>query len=306
MKITRRKFDALIMTGAATLSLALAAGPAMAQNASGVTIPVDQIGVVTGSLGRSELTDDTRGTMQAIAECGIKNIEWSFSNLQEDVPSFTGVSLTDILALSNEFGIGAPSLGVGAGDVTERFDLLVEIANDLGASDVRISGVDKVEGESRHDYYSRLAAVLNEAGAALAAEGITLSYHNHEQEFLDDVGDGMSGYDLLLAEVDPANAGFQLDIGWSAVGGADPAALMRDNPGRFHMLHVRDLALTTDAEGNISPTHTPVGEGDMDWEAIFAASEVAGVRWFIVELSGYTGVDASCDAIEYLTANFTQ
>src|SRR5690606_6791990 len=141
--------------------------------------------------------------------------------------------------------------------------------------------------------------------AALAAEGITLSYHNHEQEFIDQVSDGVSGYDLLLAEVDPANAGFELDIGWSAVRGADPAALMAENPGRFHMLHVRDLKVETAADGAVSAVDTAVGDGDMDRDAIVAQRESAAVRGFIIELSEPGGIEASYDNVKYLIDNFT-
>lgn len=301
MTFSRRMFDTLIMAGAAALSLSLAS-PALAQ---GVTIPAERIGVVTGSLDTGLLRADPRGSLEAATACGVDVIEFSFSDLDAEVPAFSGVPVTDIAALGEEFGYIVPSLGIGAGDLTERYDQTVEIAKTLGATHLRISGVDDVEGEPLIDYYTRLADTLNEYGAALAAEGITLSYHNHEQEFIDQVSDGVSGYDLLLAEVNPANAGFELDIGWSAVGGADPAALMAENPGRFHMLHVRDLKVETAADGTVSAVHTAIGEGDMDWEAIFAQSESAGVQWFIIELSEPRGIEASCDNVKYLIDNFT-
>lgn len=299
MTFLRRPFDALVLTTTA-LSLGLAAVPAMAQDAS-VTIPADRIGVVSFSFG-SQLRDDPQGTLEALTACGIENIEFSGS-----IDNLRGVSVEQVATFSGELGFAVPSIGVGGDEVSGRTDEVIAAAKALGATYVRISGVDEVEGEADLDYYTRLAGVLNESGAAMAAEGITLAYHNHEGEFLADVGNGMSGYDLLLAEVEPENAVFELDTLWATVGGADPAALMEENPGRFPMLHVRDGVMLADAD-EPDADDTTVGQGEIDFEAIFAQSEVAGVEWYFIELGSPQpdGVTATCDSLEYLTATFTE
>ena len=300
MKISHRAF-ALAGGASTALSLALAAGPALAQESS-VTIPADRIGVVGFTI-RDQLEEAPRETLEAVTECGIQNIEFSGSDLEASPPSFQNVPVPEIAALSEELGFNVPSLGVGGSDLTERLDVVIDAANAVGASYIRISGISDVEGESAEDYYTRLAGVLNEAGAALAEEGITLAFHNHDASFRADVGNGMSGYDLLLAEVNPENAAFELDTYWAAAAGADPAMLLAEHPGRFPLMHVKD-GLVTEGE---DATFTTVGEGDVNFEEIFAQADTGGVEYFFIENDRPQpdGVTVTCDSLEYLTNTFT-
>lgn len=307
MKFSRRKFDTLVLAGAAATALSLGfAGTALAQNASSVTIPADKIGVAGFSLG-GDFGENTRNILEQVTACGIENIEFTGSRLADSPPAFQGVSVADLKAYSEEFGFKVPSLGISGADVADRLDIVIEVAKELGAEYVRISGAPNVENESDADYYARLAQLMNGAGAALAEEGIILAYHNHEGEFLADLGNGQSGYDYLLAEVDPANAVFELDTLWAAVGGVDPAVLMQEHPGQFAMLHVRDGLIITNAEGEPDADDTNVGDGEINFEAIFAQAEVAGVEWFIMEIGSPQpdGITATCASLDYLLANFT-
>src|SRR5690606_15803522 len=101
--------------------------------------------------------------------------------------------------------------------------------------------------------------------------GVTLAYHNHEYEFVD-LGDGVTGYDILLAETDPELVAFELDLYWSMIVDADPVALIQDNPGRFPLLHVKDAHTVTDADGTQSTTFATVGQGFLDFQPIFDLS----------------------------------
>ena len=47
-------------------------------------------------------------------------------------------------------------------------------------------------------------------------------------------------YDLLLSETDPELVGFQLDVGWAALAGADVCDYIEKNPGRFPLIHVKE------------------------------------------------------------------
>lgn len=304
MRISRRAIDALLLAGTtAALSLGLATGGALAQSdgVSHLGIPVDRIGVV-GYTFRGQISEDPRGTLEAVAACGIENIEFSFPSLAGDVPAFLGVSVPDIKAYSEEFGFAVPSLGVNGGDLTDRMDVVIASANELGATHIRISGTNRIEGEPEADYYGRLATLLNEAGAVLKAEGITLSYHNHDAEF-EDIGDGQTGYDILLAEVDPDNAAFELDLYWAVNGAADPIELITENPGRFVLFHVKDAQrVTVDGEEQI--TFATVGQGFIDFPTILALPEVADVEYFFIENDRPEpdGVTSTCEGYAYLSA----
>jgi sugar phosphate isomerase/epimerase len=83
------------------------------------------------------------------------------------------------------------------------------------------------------------------------------------------------GYDILLTGTDPALVVMELDIFWIRKGQRDPLTYFARYPGRFHMLHVKDMA----ADGSM----VDVGAGATDWKAIFRQARAAGVRHYFLE-----------------------
>ncbi len=297
--LTFKKYAALIMAGTAASAIFAVAVPAAAQE-SHLGLPVEKIGVVSFTI-REMLANNPRDTLAGITQCGIKSVEFSSPNFDDAEPKFANVPVSEIASFQDEFGFAVPSLGVNGNHITDSFDSLVEAAKTVGATYVRISGIEKVDGEAPADYYTRLATFLNEEGAKLKAEGITLAYHNHDAEF-QDVGNGTTGYQMLLDQVDEANAAFELDLYWAAIV-TDPVQLINDNPGRFQLYHVKDRTPTP--EGSEDPyVMTTVGNGDIDWATIFALDETAGVQHYFIENDRPfpDGVVSACDGYAYLTA----
>lgn len=130
------------------------------------------------------------------------------------------------------------------------------------------------------DDWLALADTLNAKAAELAGAGLTLAYHNHNIEFAR-FGD-RTGYDMLVERTDPALVSFELDVGWVAAAGLDPAALLLRHPGRFSAVHLKDvapIAPNTHFQGH----STEVGAGIVDWRAVLAAADQIGVAQFYVE-----------------------
>jgi sugar phosphate isomerase/epimerase len=59
-------------------------------------------------------------------------------------------------------------------------------------------------------------------------------------------------------------------------GGKDPVELFKQNPGRFPLLHVKDLDATKEII-------MPVGEGTIDYKRIFDAASTAGLKYYFIE-----------------------
>lgn len=123
--------------------------------------------------------------------------------------------------------------------------------------------------------WRQCARVLDKAGSATQAAGVTLCYHNHSFEFVD-VG-GRTALDLLYDETDPAHVQAELDTYWIKHGGSDPAAYIRRLPQRCPLLHIKDMA------SNAERSFAEIGAGVLDWKGIFDAAETSGVVWAIVE-----------------------
>lgn len=110
---------------------------------------------------------------------------------------------------------------------------------------------------------------FDEVGKLCAAEGIQYGYHNHSHEFKRVEGQVM--YDYMIQHTDPAYVFFEMDTYWAVVGGAAPCEYYRTYPGRFTVLHIKDLCT--------------LGESGMvGFDAIFNAHETAGMKEFVVEV----------------------
>jgi sugar phosphate isomerase/epimerase len=140
------------------------------------------------------------------------------------------------------------------------------------------------------------AATFNRIGEACRKAGLGFAYHNHRNEF-QPVEEGGIMYDILLKETDPALVDFELDLGWAVAAGADPLALFDKYPGRFKLLHVKDM--------NAENQSVVVGQGKIDFAAIFAQSEKAGAQFYIVEYEGHEDPMESVKASATFLKNMT-
>ncbi|WP_323139086.1 sugar phosphate isomerase/epimerase family protein [Streptomyces microflavus] len=122
--------------------------------------------------------------------------------------------------------------------------------------------------------YREVARQFNRAGLVARESGLKLLYHNHGGDH--EVVDGVSLYDILLAETDPELVGFELDLYWAAKGGSSaPGELFVRHPGRFPALHVKDMAPNGD--------FADVGSGVLDFPKMFDTARRGGVRQWLVE-----------------------
>jgi sugar phosphate isomerase/epimerase len=149
----------------------------------------------------------------------------------------------------------------------------------------------------------RRCSEMNKNAALLKKFGMKYYIHNHSGEF-DVLEDGKTTeYDVLLKETDPALVAMQLDIGWAYVGGQDAIAMFKKNPGRFELWHVKDAKykeLDPKAKPSVrmrAAKITAIGDGDIDYKAVFANAKIAGLKHFVIEqdTAGQGGRDAIAD-----------
>lgn len=249
------------------------------------SVDLSAIGLV-GYTVRATMPADAAGTLGALAACGFRNIEPSGS-----AGNFYGYTAAELAPLTRDAGLTVPSLGVSLGNLQDDVELVAAEAHAIGARYVRVSG----SGDWDLADYSRTAAILNEAGERLAAEGIRVAYHNHGFE-LESTPDGVTGYDVLVRETDPAFVTMELDVYWAASVGTSATGLFERYPGRFELLHLKDMA----ADGSFAD----VGEGTIDFAAIFAAAPLAGVRYGFTEHDQPSpdGVTSACTSLGNLAA----
>ncbi|WP_285103466.1 sugar phosphate isomerase/epimerase [Promicromonospora sp. MEB111] len=249
----------------------------------GRSVDLAAIGLV-GYTVRATMPTDAAGTLAALAACGFRNIEPSGS-----AGNFYGYSAAGLAPLTEAAGLEVPSLGVSLSNLQNDVDLVVAEAHAIGARYVRVSG----SGSWTLADYSRTAAILNEAGERLSAEGIRVAYHNHGFEF-ETAENGVTGYDVLVRETNPAFVTMELDVYWAASTDTAATDLFARYPGRFELLHLKDIA----EDGSFAD----VGAGTIDFAEIFAAAPLAGVRYGFTEHDQPSpdGVTSACTSLGYL------
>jgi sugar phosphate isomerase/epimerase len=146
------------------------------------------------------------------------------------------------------------------------------------------------------------AAVFNKAGKALAKEGMKFYYHNHGYEFYEYKQGTL--FDLLVAETDPEYVSFQMDVLWTVFPAQDPAALLKKYPNRWLLVHLKDLKKgveTGSLAGHTELTNdVALGTGQVDWPALFKASQKIGVKYYFIEDESPTVIDQIPQSLRFL------
>jgi sugar phosphate isomerase/epimerase len=254
------------------------------------------IGLQIYTLG-DEAGRDLDATFRQVAAIGFREIE---------LPSLYGRKPAEVRTAADRAGLKISSLHIGvtpaqAGSVMLTSDK-TQIAETLGALGAKRAVLPIVPipatfrpvanepfqttlartfAEAGEDIWKQTAALLNERAAALKPLGIALGYHNHNIEFAP-VGK-TTGWDILLRECDPRLVSFEIDVGWVATAGRDPATFLQGLKGRVTQLHIKDVAATNTTNFALSMQPAEVGSGKLDWARILPAAHAAGVRHFYVE-----------------------
>ena len=213
-----------------------------------------------------------------------------------------GLDIGQFKKILGDTGLGCPSGHFGFGfmptekvlDDASALGVKYAICSVLPADQPKDSSQTSVDvgaviGRMNHltaDDFKRMAATANEIGASAKKRGVEFAYHNHNVEFRKLEG-GTTGYDILLKETDPALVKLEVDAGWMAAGGADPAALIAANAERVKLMHFKDFSTVTppvnELGGAASGHIVDLGAGVAPLKAAYEAARKAGVEYFIVD-----------------------
>jgi sugar phosphate isomerase/epimerase len=253
---------AWMATGCASESDSSASSASAADTSAAGTRSLPALGVQLYTV-RSLMEDDFEGTLQSVADIGFDHVE--FAGYYERSPE-------EVRALLDDLGLAAPSTHVPLEPLRNDLDGVIQTAQAVGHEYVICPWLPEEERASIANYRA-LAQFFNEVGGQMRDAGLQFGYHNHAFEF--EAIDGTRPYDVLLDETDPEHVTMELDLYWIREAGFDPLAYFADHPGRFALAHVKDRA----DDG----TMLPVGQGAIDFAAIFAQSEQAGLQHYVVE-----------------------
>jgi sugar phosphate isomerase/epimerase len=237
---------------------------------------------------RQVINKDVKGTIKQLADWGYREFEtYGYNN-----GMLFGMTSKEFNDYVKSVGARVVSGHYGIDVVRGQWDKAVADAKEAGQEFMCLPWI--AEADRTVDGYKKIIADTNKAGEVAQKSGIRMGYHNHAFEF-EKVGD-KTGFELLLAELDPKYVGMELDIYWVVRAGQDPIKLINQYPGRFEQWHVKDM----DKANN--DNNADVGTGTINWKPIFAQAKKSGMKHYYIEQETYP-VDPMSSAkksIEYL------
>jgi sugar phosphate isomerase/epimerase len=241
---------------------------------------------------RDSIMRDVPGAIAKVADMGYKFVEPAGYNNGK----FYGMEPADFKALLDKNNLPMISSHTGQAlpdsahwdEVMAWWDACIDAHAQVGAKYI-VQPFMGAEAYRSLDTLKLYCNYFNAIGEKCNAKGIRFGYHNHDREFSTQL-DGQTIYDVMLENTDPSKVTFEMDLYWTVMGGANPIDYFNKYPGRFELWHIKDK-------------YEVGGEGTMmDWKAIWAGAEKAGMKYGVVEVEEYTTDEfTSCQkSLEFL------
>jgi sugar phosphate isomerase/epimerase len=268
------------------------------QNGQGAKLDVarliqNKIGLEIYSL-REELKKDVPTTLQKMKAIGFNEIE---------VAGYYGLTADNFKTEMDKAGLRASGMLFDFDRFKNDIEGIVKEAKLFGVNKVGTAWIPHLKLFTKADA-EKGAAVFNEAGEKLKANGIRFYYHCHGYEFRPMKDSNGTYFDYLAKLMKPTIADFQMDVYWALHGGENPAQLLRKYPNRFISLHLKDMAWGQ--ETGVYSGGAPIsndcvhGQGQQNMRAILIAAIQTGVQHFYIEDENLNAINQLPLSLAYL------
>jgi len=212
---------------------------------------------------RSLMADSVERTLETVAGIGYEEVE--LAGLYDHTPR----QFRDIL---DRVGLTAPATHLGIDVFRTGLDRAIDDAGVLGHEYLILPSLPR-DAFASVGALRGIADEMNGFGERCAAAGLRFGFHNHDGELR--AIEGEVPLRVFLGGTDPDLVTFEVDLFWMVQGGGDPLEYFERYAGRFELCHVKDRTPAGDM--------VDVGKGAIDFAAIFARAERAGLRHYLVE-----------------------
>ncbi len=269
MAISRREFCKVAAAQAAAVGVMSAVSLKLHANPLGMPI-----GCQTWPV-RKMIEKDFPGTLKTLAAAGFQSIELCSPVGYADsgfagLAKYKGPELRGIL---KDAGLTCISSHFGIDELRKNQADRIAWAKDVGLTQMLVPSLDAGAHPSMDDV-KRAADEYNKMGEQAAKAGIQQGLHNEGFE-LSKV-DGKRTYDILFELLDPKLIKFQFQVSTISEG-YDASEYFTKYPGRFISMHVQGWSAQ-------AKKIVPVGQDSLDWNKIFKAAKVGGIKNYFVEM----------------------
>ena len=195
-----------------------------------------------------------------------------------------GMTMERYLDVLKERGLRTTSMLAGYERFRDSSDAIIAQAKALGAKYVGIAWIPH-QAPFKESDARRAITDFNVFGRRMKDAGLIFVYHNHGYEG-HKYGDGTL-LDLIIRETDPELVKLEMDVLWTWLPGFEPVALIRKYPGRFKLMHIKDMkpGIPRGSLTGLLPEEQQVapGEGQVPWAALMQAAEQDGFEYYYIE-----------------------
>jgi sugar phosphate isomerase/epimerase len=240
---------------------------------------------------RDDMSKDPLGSLKKVAQMGYVYVEHAnYVNRK-----LYGWSATEFRKVLDDLGLKMISGHTVMGyeqydsvkkDFTDSWKQTVEDAAILGQKYVTSPWMDE-RFRDTPDNFKRCMEIYNSCGRLCQKNGMKFGYHNHDFEFSQKLN-GEKLFDVMMKSIDPELVVVQLDIGNLYSGGGVAMDVVKQYPGRFENVHVKDVVKVA-GEGDKYES-TIVGEGIVDVKSVMnTLITKGGMEVYIIEQESYNG-----------------
>ncbi len=215
--------------------------------------------------------------LRRVSELGYKFVEFA---------GFFDIPAEEIKAMLDKYGLRVSGTHTSWQELTaDRLEETIAYHKAIGNTNIIIPGGDF----SNQTKLDALIDLINEAQPKLAAEGITLGFHNHAREFHANK-DGSCIEDQLIYRT---NVDLEIDTYWAFVAKTNPVAVLERLKERVKVIHIKD--------GSADGKGTPLGMGEAPVAAVYAKALEMGLPMVVEsETCNPDGMTEAKICIEYL------
>jgi sugar phosphate isomerase/epimerase len=231
---------------------------------------------------RDEMAKAPIETLKVLKSMGYQDFE--AYGFDADKGSFYGIKSSefkkilddlDISVTSGHYGF-APFLDRSNDDLRRFVDRCIVGAKDIDSTYITWPWI--APEQRNMENFKRMIPMLNRIGEQVTSAGLGFAYHNHGFEFEDHNGE--TGYELILSETDPSLVKLQMDMYWVMhSSNFTPADLIKSQPGRFVMWHIKDM-------DKVTRDYTELGNGSIDYTKLLPDPQESGLQFYYLEQGG--------------------
>ena len=234
-------------------------------------------------------TTTAEGLLNALKT--VKAIGYNTCQLSGQNREIPPEQIADFLA---ETGVSCCATHVSFDMMENEFDKLVRTHKLWKCDYPGIGGLPEKYRKAGSAGYIEFAKLASGVAEKFLDHGMHFIYHNHSFELERFMDVGKTGLDLMMEHSSGALQ-FELDLFWVQAGGANPVDWVRKVAGRMDVVHFKEMN-----GSHNPPLMTPIGVGNMDWPAIFAACDETGVKYGLIEQDNAVDSDSfKCMEISY-------